>query len=79
VRQLLVELRDDLEDHREWETVEALALRLTARGTSAHHQRALMHEGVSQQQIAQRLAGATLAAATEAGPCGSRSAPASLA
>ena len=61
VRGLLGELRDDLEDRGEWDEVEALALRLLARGTSAQHQRTWLHDGLSQEQIAQRLARATLA------------------
>jgi len=60
VHRLLAELRDDLEDSGEWDEVEQLALRLMARGTSAKHQRTWLHDGLSQRQIAHRLARATV-------------------
>lgn len=60
VRRVLAELRDDLEERGEWDEVEGLSLRLMTRGTSARHQRTWLHEGLSQRQIAQRLARTTL-------------------
>jgi carboxylate-amine ligase len=68
VRRLLEELRDDLDDHGEWDDVQVLAERLVGRGTSAQHQRAWLHGGLSQRQIAQRLAAATLSGLQPAPP-----------
>jgi carboxylate-amine ligase len=55
VADLLAELRDDLEEHAEWDEVEDLSERLLQRGTSAERQRPWLHDGASHEEIAARL------------------------
>jgi YbdK family carboxylate-amine ligase len=55
VRALLVELREDLSAHGEWEEVSALTEQVLARGTSAQRQREVLHRTGDLTAVAQAL------------------------
>lgn len=61
VERFLAFLREDLDEHDEWDTVRELVGAVLERGTSAHRQRDWLHQGDSQPEIARRLVEITAA------------------